>query len=81
MTFRLDAWPTDDALRRTRPPRVRHPGHVPVGGDSAIRVSVGCFNTEAEISHFVEAVALLAAHTPDSLPRRPSLTILHEAGS
>ena len=42
----------------------------------AIRISVGFFNTEAEIDRFAGAVELLAAHTPESLPPRPRLTIL-----
>jgi selenocysteine lyase/cysteine desulfurase len=41
-----------------------------------IRVSVGAWNREDELDRFVERVAELAAHTPASLPRRPSLTIL-----
>ncbi len=41
-----------------------------------IRVSVGAWNREDELDRFVERVAELAAHSPASLPRRPSLTIL-----
>jgi selenocysteine lyase/cysteine desulfurase len=41
-----------------------------------IRVSVGAWNCEDELDRFVERVAELAAHSPASLPRRPSLTIL-----
>ena len=41
-----------------------------------VRVSVGAWNREDELDRFVERVAELAAHTPASLPRRPSLTIL-----
>ncbi|CAN5859440.1 aminotransferase class V-fold PLP-dependent enzyme [soil metagenome] len=43
---------------------------------SAIRVSVAWFKTEEELARFVGAVQELARHTPDSLPRRPSLTVL-----
>lgn len=42
----------------------------------AIRASVGWWNTEEELGRFTEAVRLIAAHTPDSIPRRPALTIL-----
>jgi selenocysteine lyase/cysteine desulfurase len=42
----------------------------------AIRASVAWFNTEEELARFVGAIEELARHTPDSLPRRPSLTIL-----
>jgi L-cysteine/cystine lyase len=46
----------------------------------AIRISVGFFNSEAEIERFADAVELLAAHTPDSLPPRQRLTILGQDG-
>jgi selenocysteine lyase/cysteine desulfurase len=45
-------------------------------GATAVRASVGWWNTEEEIDRFTEAIRLLAAHTPDSLPRRPALTVL-----
>ena len=41
-----------------------------------IRASVGAWNRESEISRFTGRVAELAAHTPETLPRRPSLTII-----
>jgi selenocysteine lyase/cysteine desulfurase len=81
VTFGLDGWPADDALDELGRRAFAILGSVAIGSESAIRVSVGCFNSEAEIAHFVEAVSLLAAHTPASLPRRPSLTILHESGA
>ena len=43
----------------------------------AVRASVGFFNSEAELDRFVEAVALLAAHTPDTMPPRRTLEIVH----
>jgi selenocysteine lyase/cysteine desulfurase len=46
------------------------------GGAPAIRASVGWWNTREEIDRFVDAVRLIARHTPDSLPRRPPLTML-----
>ena len=42
----------------------------------AIRVSVGAWNREDELDRFVERVAEMAAHTPATLPRRPSLTVI-----
>ena len=42
----------------------------------ALRISVGCFNSEAELERFVERVELLAAHTPETIPPRRTLTIL-----
>ena len=44
----------------------------------AVRLSVGFFTTDDELERVTEAVALLAAHTPDSLPARRALTILGE---
>jgi selenocysteine lyase/cysteine desulfurase len=41
-----------------------------------LRVSVGAWNRESELARFIERVAELAAHTPESLPRRPSLTVI-----
>ncbi len=41
-----------------------------------VRVSVAAWNRESELERFVERIAEIAAHTPDSLPRRPSLTVL-----
>jgi selenocysteine lyase/cysteine desulfurase len=41
-----------------------------------IRASVGAWSTIEELDRFAGAVAELAAHTPDTLPRRQPLTIL-----
>ena len=76
VTFRIAGWPAGAALdeigrrvfaiARTIPPL------------DAIRISPGFYNTEAEIGRFCDVVAELARHTPESLPRRPALTILGE---
>jgi L-cysteine/cystine lyase len=47
----------------------------------ALRISVGFFNTDAEIERFAQAVELLASHTPESLPPRRTLAMLDEGGS
>ena len=44
----------------------------------ALRISVGFFTSEAELDRFIDAVALLAAHTPETLPPRRRLMILGE---
>ncbi len=44
----------------------------------AIRLSVGFFTSDDEVERLAEAVALLAAHTPETLPPRRILTILGE---
>jgi selenocysteine lyase/cysteine desulfurase len=43
---------------------------------AAIRFSLAAFNDEAELERLAAAVELLAAHTPETLPRRTALTIL-----
>jgi L-cysteine/cystine lyase len=42
----------------------------------ALRISVGFFTSEAELDRFVGCVELLAAHTPETVPARRTLTIL-----
>jgi L-cysteine/cystine lyase len=42
----------------------------------ALRVSVGFFNTEEEMERLVDAVGLIARHTPATLPGRPTLVVL-----
>ena len=74
VSFRTDGWPAQDALdelgRRTFV-IARAVSHL-----NAIRISTAFFNTEAEIARFCEAVGEVAAHTPETLVRRPTLTIL-----
>ena len=41
--------------------------------------SVAWFNTEDELDRFASGVAELAAHTPETLPRRPSLVMLGDS--
>jgi L-cysteine/cystine lyase len=78
VTFRIAGWPADVvhaelgsrvfAITRTIPEL------------DAIRISVGFFNSEPEIDRFASAVELLAAHTPQTLPPKPRLTILGQEG-
>jgi L-cysteine/cystine lyase len=74
VTFRIRGWPAQAALAELG---ARVFAIVrPVEDLDAIRISVGFYNTEAELERFAEAVELLAAHTPDSIPPRRTLTIL-----
>lgn len=41
-----------------------------------VRASVGAWNRERELERFVERLSEIARHTPETLPRRPSLTII-----
>lgn len=57
--------------------------HAQVGVDVAhglLLASVGAWLREDEIDRFATAVSEIAAHTPETLPRRPLLTVL-SAGS
>lgn len=74
VTFRLSGWPADQAAEELSR-RVHSLVRVLPELD-AIRASVGWFNTEAELDRFVVAVAELARHTPETLPRRPNLIVI-----
>ena len=52
------------------------PDGAPASGP-VLRTSWGFWNTDEEVARIVELIALLAAHTPETLPRRPRIDILH----
>lgn len=74
VTFRVAGWSAEAVLEelgrrifviaRTIPPL------------DAVRLSVGFYTTEAELDRVVEAVELIAAHTPETMPRRPAFPIV-----
>ncbi len=77
ITFRIPGWHSGAALdelaarthciARTIPPL------------DAIRISVGFFNTEPELDTFRDGVALLARHSPESLPAQPGgVQVIHQ---
>ena len=74
LCFRLPAWPTDQLLEELRRRVFAIIGATPNG--KAVRASVAWFNTDEEIDRFVSAVAEIAAHTPETLPRRKTLDVL-----
>lgn len=74
VTFRIRSWPAGDALRELGSRVFAIAAAVP--GLEAIRISVGFFTSEAELERFASAVELLAAHTPDTLPPKPRLTVI-----
>jgi L-cysteine/cystine lyase len=47
-----------------------------IPGTDLVRLSVGWWNTEDEVGRVIDAVAELARHTPDTLPRRPAISIV-----
>ena len=76
VTFRIAGWPAQAALDElgSRAFAIART----IESLDALRISVGFFNSEEELERFSEAVALLAAHTPETLPPRRLLTILGE---
>jgi selenocysteine lyase/cysteine desulfurase len=52
------------------------PEGAPASGP-ALRTSWGFWNTDEEVARMVELITLFAAHTPETLPKRPKIDILH----
>lgn len=73
VSFKLPAWPVDQALTELRRRVFAIVSQAP--GLEAIRASVAWFTTEEEIDRFAAAVSEIAAYTPETLPRRPSLLV------
>jgi L-cysteine/cystine lyase len=76
VTFRIGGWPAEAALDELGARVFAIARTVPLV--DALRISVGFFTSEAELDRFIDAVALLAAHTPETLPPRRRLMILGE---
>jgi selenocysteine lyase/cysteine desulfurase len=76
ISIRMANWSADQALDELSRRIYVLVGQTATG--DAIVASVAWFNTEAELDQFANAVAELAAHTPDTLPRRPSLIVLSD---
>jgi L-cysteine/cystine lyase len=74
VSFRIAGWEPSEAVEELS--RRVFAICSAVSQPDAIRISLGAFNTEEELSRFTAAVAELARHTPDTLPRRPSLLVL-----
>jgi selenocysteine lyase/cysteine desulfurase len=76
VTFTISGWPAEAALDELGSRAFAIARTVP--SLDAIRISVGFFTSEDEIERFAEAVELLAAHTPATLPPRRLLAILDD---
>ena len=77
LVVRIAGWDADDAAdelgRRV---------FAIVGRDTdagTLRLSPGAWTTDAEIDRFAAALAEIAEHTPESLPRRPALVVFSGA--
>jgi selenocysteine lyase/cysteine desulfurase len=76
VVFRIRGWQPNDALEELGRRTFVIARTIPAR--DAIRISLGFFNSEAEVGRFCEAVAEIGRHTPETLPRKPALTILGE---
>lgn len=73
VSFRITGWPAEavaEELGRRVFALVR-----PLPEQELVRASVGWFNTEDELDRLVRTVAQIAAHTPETLPRRPEIIV------
>jgi len=77
VTFRIEGWPAQAALAELGA-RVFAIART-IADLDALRISVGFFNSDEELERLAGAVELLAAHTPETLPPRRTLTILNDA--
>jgi L-cysteine/cystine lyase len=74
VTFRVRGWDAQAALDELSARTFAIARTIPQL--RAIRLSVGFFTTRDEIERVASAVELLASHTPETLPKRPRLTVI-----
>lgn len=74
LSLRIAGWPAQAAADELGSRVFAILGEPPSG--DVLRLSFGAFNTEEELTRLVQTVELLARHTPETLPKRPSLVIL-----
>ena len=74
VTFRIAGWEPEAAFDELGARVFAVLRTVPL--IEALRISVASFTTDAELDRFLGAVELLAAHTPETVPPRRTLTIL-----
>jgi L-cysteine/cystine lyase len=74
VTFRIAGWTAVPALHELSQRTLCIARSIPPL--DAIRISVGFFNTEAELRRFRDGVALVAANTPETMPHRPNIEVL-----
>ncbi len=74
VSFRIAGWTAGAALRELEQRTLCIARTIPPL--DAIRISVGFFNTDAELHRFRDGVALVAANTPETMPHRPRIEVL-----
>ncbi|HET7027784.1 MAG TPA: aminotransferase class V-fold PLP-dependent enzyme [Candidatus Limnocylindrales bacterium] len=79
VALRIRGWPAEEAVGELGRRIFAIAGVVasPDAGPPMIRLSTACFNEPSELDRLADAIGLLAAHTPDTLPRPTALTIVH----
>ncbi len=76
VTATVEGWPGETVLEELERRTFTIARTIP---DSEwVRFSVGFWNTEAELDRVVALMGELAAHTPETMPARPTLTIIGE---
>ncbi len=77
ITFRIGRWPADEAASE-----LGRRCHAVIDIDERrdlLRAGVAAWLSEDELDRFVAGVTTLAGHSPETLPRRPMLTLLADA--
>ena len=74
VTFRIGGWGAETAVEELG--RRIFLVARPIPGFDAVRLSIGWWNTGDEVRRVGDAVAELARHTPETLPRRPVIAVL-----
>ena len=74
VTFQIGGWEPEPAMEELAARTFCIIRTLPLV--NALRISVGFWTSEDELDRFVDGVRLLAAHAPESLPPRRTLTIV-----
>ena len=74
VSFRIAGWTAQAALDELSSRTFAIARTLPMV--DALRISIGFWTTEDELDRFLDGVRLLAAHTPESIPPRRTLTIV-----
>ncbi len=74
VSFRIRDWPAQAALDEIAARTFAVARTLPLV--DALRISVGFWATEAELDRYIDAVRLLATHTPETIPARRTLSVV-----
>ena len=74
VSFRIRGWPAQAALDELAARTFAIARTLPLV--DALRISVGFWATETELDRYLDAVRLLATHTPDTIPARRTLSVV-----